>query len=122
MEWHRDVMRQKAVDWLRIALLWLCNDRNGHGSEERSKKKALSGVLYRTGRRNESQPQDIVFPLLLYHTSGGKARDKMNRQRTRRERAARWAEFWATLAVGGCIGLVWLFGVCCGFAIVQAAW
>lgn len=44
------------------------------------------------------------------------------RQRTRRERAARWAEFWATLAVAGCICLVWLFGVYCGFAIVQAAW
>lgn len=87
-----------------------------------SKKKALSGALYRTGRRNESQPQDIVFLLTLYHISRGKARDEMNRQRTRRERAARWAEFWATLAVAGCIGLVWLFGVYCGFAIVQAAW
>ena len=43
-------------------------------------------------------------------------------QRARRERAARWAEFLATVAVAGCIGLVWLFGVCCGFAIVQAAW
>ena len=86
------------------------------------KKKALSGVPYRTGRRNESQLQDIVFLLTLYHISRGKARDKMNRQRTRRERCARWAEFWAALAVGGCIGLVWLFGVCCGFAIVEAAW
>ena len=46
----------------------------------------------------------------------------MTRSRTRRERAARWAEFWATLAVGGCIGVVWLFGVYCGLAIVQAAW
>lgn len=44
------------------------------------------------------------------------------RQRTRRERAARWAEFLVTLAVAGCIGLVWLFGVYCEFAIVQAAW
>ena len=64
----------------------------------------------------------ILFLLTLYHTSRGKARDEMNRQRTRRERAVRWAEFWATLAVGGCIGLVWLIGVYCGFAIVQAAW
>lgn len=46
----------------------------------------------------------------------------MTRSRTRRERAARWTEFWATLAVGGCIGGVWLFGVYCGLAIVQAAW
>lgn len=54
--------------------------------------------------------------------TGDRQVNKMNRQRTRRERAARWAEFWATLAVAGCIGLVWLFGVYCGFAIVEAAW
>lgn len=99
-----------------------CNGSAELCIDKQSKKKALSGVPYRTGRRNESQPQDIVFPLSLYHTSGGKARDKMNRQRTRRERAARWAEFWAIAAVCGFIGIVWLFGVYCGFAIVQAAW
>lgn len=41
---------------------------------------------------------------------------------TRRERAARRAEFWAIAAVCGFISIVWLFGVYCGFAIVQAAW
>lgn len=44
------------------------------------------------------------------------------RQRARRERAARWAEFLVIAGISGFIALVWLFGVCCGFAIVQAAW
>ena len=44
------------------------------------------------------------------------------RQRTRRERAARWAEFLVIAGISGFIALVWLFGVYCGFAIVQAAW
>lgn len=46
----------------------------------------------------------------------------MTRSRTRRERAARRAEFWAIAAVCGFISIVWLFGVYCGFAIIQAAW
>ena len=44
------------------------------------------------------------------------------RTRTRRERAARVAEFLTIAGISGFIALVWLFGVCCGFAIVQAAW
>ena len=44
------------------------------------------------------------------------------RQRARRERAARWAEFLVIAGISGFIALVWLFGVCCGFAIVEAAW
>ena len=39
-----------------------------------------------------------------------------------RQRTRRWAEFWAIAAVCGLIGLIWLFGVYCGFAFVQAAW
>lgn len=46
----------------------------------------------------------------------------MNRQRTRRERSARRAEAIAIAAVCGFISIVWLFGVYCGFAIVNAAW
>lgn len=48
--------------------------------------------------------------------------NKMNRQRTRRERAARWAEFWAIAAVCGFLTLIFLLGMCTAFALVEAAW
>ena len=44
------------------------------------------------------------------------------RQRTRRERAARWAEFWAIMAVCGLLTLIFMLGMCVAFAVVQAAW
>lgn len=54
--------------------------------------------------------------------TGERQVNRMNRQRTRRERAARVAEFLTIAGISGFIALVWLFGVCCGFAIVEAAW
>ena len=44
------------------------------------------------------------------------------RQRTRRERAARWAEFWAIVAVCGFLTLIFLLGMCTAFAVVETAW
>lgn len=44
------------------------------------------------------------------------------RQRTRRERCARWAEFWAIMAVCGLLTLIFLLGMCTAFALVEAAW
>ena len=44
------------------------------------------------------------------------------RQRTRRELAARWAEFWAIVAVCGFLTLIFLLGMCTAFAVVETAW
>ena len=44
------------------------------------------------------------------------------RQRTRRERAARWAEFWTIAAVCGFMTLIFLLGMCTAFSVVEAAW
>ena len=48
-------------------------------------------------------------------------RDVM-RNRTRYQRAARWAEFWAIMAVCGLLTLIFMLGMCVAFAVVQAAW
>ena len=45
-----------------------------------------------------------------------------DRQRTRRERAARWAEFWAIAAVCGLLTLIFLLGMCTALAFAQTAW
>lgn len=45
-----------------------------------------------------------------------------SRQRARRERAARWAEFWAIMSVCGFLTLIFMLGMCVAFAVVQAAW
>lgn len=45
-----------------------------------------------------------------------------SRQRTRRERAARRAEFLAVAAVVGFLALIFLLGMCTAFAFVETAW
>lgn len=44
------------------------------------------------------------------------------RNRTRNQRAARWAEFWVIMAVCGFLTLIFMLGMCVAFAMVQAAW
>ena len=46
----------------------------------------------------------------------------MTRNRTRNQRAARWAEFWVIMAVCGFLTLIFMLGMCVAFAVVQAAW
>ena len=46
----------------------------------------------------------------------------MTRNRTRNQRAARWAEFWTIMAVCGLLTLIFMLGMCVAFAVVQAAW
>ena len=46
----------------------------------------------------------------------------MTRNRTRNQRAARWAECWAIMAVCGCLTLIFLLGMCVAFAMVETAW
>ena len=44
------------------------------------------------------------------------------KNRTRNQRAAKWAEFWAIMAVCGVLTLIFMLGMCVAFAVVQAAW
>lgn len=44
------------------------------------------------------------------------------KNRTRNQRAAKWAEFWAIAAVCGFLTLIFLLGMSVAFAVVQAAW
>jgi len=46
----------------------------------------------------------------------------MTRNRTRNQRAAKWAEFWAIAAVCGFLTLIFLLGMCVAFAMVETAW
>ena len=48
--------------------------------------------------------------------------NRVKQARTRNQRAARWAEFWAIMAVCGLLTLVFMLGMCVAFAVVQAAW
>ena len=44
------------------------------------------------------------------------------KSRTRNQRAAKWAEFWAIAAVCGFLTLIFLLGMCVAFAMVETAW
>lgn len=48
--------------------------------------------------------------------------NRVKQVRTRNQRAARWAGFWAIMAVCGFLTLVFMLGMCVAFAVVQAAW
>lgn len=48
--------------------------------------------------------------------------NRVKQARTRNQRAARWAEFWAIMAVCGFLTLIFMLGMCVAFAVVQAAW
>ena len=44
------------------------------------------------------------------------------KNRTRNQRAAKWAEFWAIATVCGFLTLIFLLGMCVAFAMVETAW
>lgn len=48
--------------------------------------------------------------------------NRVKQVRTRNQRAARWAEFWAIMAVCGFLTLIFLLGMCVAFAMVETAW
>ena len=48
--------------------------------------------------------------------------NRVKQARTRNQRAARWAEFWAIMAVCGFLTLVFMLGMCVAFAVVPVSY
>ncbi len=72
-----------------------------------AKEKALSGLVHRTGQRNESSPQDIVSVLIIAREKGkGKMLkpQQLTRRRNDLERAVRGAMGRALIRTGKELG------------------